>query len=121
MPFHLLDLLGDALADGDAAAADADDHQLLCAAIFLQNFDGHAPDRAGHAGTVEQPFLDVHRMCGERGRGRIAHRSWQLAVGSWQLAVGCWLLAVGCWLLTVDGWPLAVACWPLAVARCLLA
>src|SRR5262249_13093998 len=64
MPFHLFDLFGDALADGDAAAADADDHQVLRAAVFFEDLDGHAPDRAGHAGAVEQPFLDVHRVTG---------------------------------------------------------
>ena len=70
MPFHLLDLLRHALADGNAAAADADDHQVLGAAIFLDDFDGHAADRAIHAGAVEQPFLDVHAS-----RGRIARRT----------------------------------------------
>jgi len=52
-----------------AAASNADDHQVVGAAILFEDFDGHAPDRAGHAGAVEQPFLDVHRCGGERAAG----------------------------------------------------
>src|SRR5205085_10869973 len=62
MSLHLLDLFGDALADRHAAATDADDDEIACAPIFLDDLDGHSANRAIHPRAIEEPFLDVHRV-----------------------------------------------------------
>src|SRR5207253_2238230 len=60
MSLHRLDLFGDALADGDAATADADDNQIAQSAIFFHDLDGHPADCASHPRAIEQPFLHIH-------------------------------------------------------------
>ncbi|HEY6893720.1 MAG TPA: hypothetical protein VI258_06115 [Rhodanobacteraceae bacterium] len=70
VPFHLLDLFGDALADRNAAAANADNDQVGRAAILLDGFDGHSANRTVHARAIEETFLYVHVLA--RGRRPLA-------------------------------------------------
>ena len=70
-PFHRADLFRHPLADRNAAAADADDDQIVDSTVLFDDFDGHTPDRAVHARGVEEFFLDVHAAKAAR---RIAWR-----------------------------------------------
>jgi len=66
LPLHLFDLFRHPLGDGHPSASDSDDDEVLGAAVFLEDLDGHAPDGAIHTRTVEQPFFNVHTDLAKR-------------------------------------------------------